>query len=79
MPIDTNIRVTDEINGDYWFCSCGNRADISGFNTTDLKGCPIEPRSMWKDLYMCRRCGKIYDLEGELVGQSEAKRLESEN
>lgn len=64
-----NIRKESE-KGEFWVCPCGNRADLEDFETVDREGRPAKPASLWRDLYMCMQCGRIYDQEGNLVAET---------
>jgi len=61
-----NITVESR-KGEFWACPCGNRADVSGFETSDRAGQLVEPARFWRNLYQCMQCGRIYDQTGNLV------------
>jgi len=64
-----NISVESE-KGEFWVCLCGNRADVSGFETSNSAGRLVKPASLWRDLYQCMECGRIYDQAGNLVNMA---------
>lgn len=45
-------------------CVCGNRTYSDGFYPCDKNGEQTEPDEEWEGLYVCDRCGKIYDSKG---------------
>jgi len=50
-----------------WECPCGNVAEYDGFYPCNDKGEEVEPDTNWSLLYICRRCGKIYDNDGNFI------------
>ena len=45
-------------------CVCGNRTYSDGFYPCNKNGEQTEPDKEWEGLYVCDRCGKIYDSKG---------------
>jgi hypothetical protein len=68
MPLDLKKSQVD-----WLVCQCGNEPDAEGFYTCLPNGELVEPTlgGAWGgSLYLCERCGAIYDIDiMEQVGQ----------
>lgn len=67
-------RVVSERGGspaaeDDWKCSCGNTTAAEGFHPCNALGVVMEPAAGWPHLYVCDRCGAIFNSEGAFAGR----------
>jgi hypothetical protein len=61
----------DPLDGEAWICICGNRQDSEGFFPCDKEGNEMAPTLVWRDLYVCDRCGRIIDQHSlEVMGRN---------
>ena len=70
---ETKERITHEQgNDEAWICICGNRPDYDGFFPCDQTGNEMEPlKDLWKDLYVCGKCGRIINQTSlEVIGRN---------
>lgn len=60
---------TDETG---WVCPCGNTPADEGFYPCRPDGDQTEPLPDWGSLYVCQRCGRIFDRHtGVVIGRRE--------
>ena len=52
---------------DAWICICGNEPHSDGFYPCNETGDEVEPKSGWKGLYVCHRCGRIIEQDSLAV------------
>jgi len=59
-------------DADAWVCICGNTPVDQGFYPCNDAGKIVEPEEgLWKDLYICERCGRIIRQDTlEVIKQS---------
>lgn len=53
-----------------WHCVCGNMAEKDGFFPCNESGEEVEPDANWSKYYVCARCGRIYDNEGNFIKEA---------